>query len=559
MGELYDNLGNKAAGYLVKSNDWNNLVQAVENNQTGLSAANDQIATLQSDLSALSDTVTNGFVDVNTRIDVLESKVDTVKEDLERSIQDLSQNVDEKCSALDAKIDALKSDFDAFVVRIDPFFKEYYRLTMETGQLRYTIGQLAEVTARVTDLQKNPLDLTDAGSRPWIDFVASWGQLKPVPGYQTRGGVGDRTLSVQVDEKGQAKVLLRSEFADGFSEEEEEEVSTSLTTTLAAVNMSVANTILQAATPLEAKDKGAFKALSEEYDRTDAVSVRKYVDVHYLRNPTLVTGKLTPIFTHRWRDHRATVMAFAKSDSDPRTPDQSRGVSSIQITFRDWIGPWAVMDFFKATTTRVEDTRKQLNPRITGKYLESVGFLKEEVENRTRDKGVVGKLREYKVLREAMDQVTGAGGEPPVFLNKLTRTMKDAIDIQHALEGAQASAVGAPDQSKAFQAFTNAAVRSDTDVSEFSKDIEGITSRVDEVDQKIQQQVSQAVSNNLADLEKPGGAIDSIKNSVQDVRGQVIEIQKIGRVDEVQNKLTKIDEVSRRLDFFMAKGTPPVS
>jgi tetrahydromethanopterin S-methyltransferase subunit G len=542
MGELYDNLGNKAAGYLVKSADWNTLVQAVEQNRT--------------DLAELSDSVDTRFETVNTRIDDLDRKVDTVKEDLTTSIQDLSLKVDDKCSALDARIDALKTDFDALVVRVDPVLEEFYRLTMETGQLKYSIGQLAPVTARVTDLQGNPLDLSDAGSRPWIDFFASWGQLKPVAGYQSRGGVGDRTLSVQVDDKGQAKVLLRSEFAEGFSEEEEEEVAASLSTTLTAVNMSVATTILQAQTPVEAKDKGVFKALSLEYDRPDAVSVRKYVDVHYLRNPALVTGKLTPIRFHRWRDHRSTVMAFVKSDSDPRTPDQSRGVSSIQIAFRDWIGPWVILDYLKETQTRVEDTRKQLNPRITGKYLESFGFFKEEVENRTREKGVVGKLREYKVLREAMDQVTGAGDEPPVFLNKLTRTMKDAIDIQHALEGAQTSAIGAPDQSKAFQAFTNAAVRSDTDVSEVSKVIEDIHSRVDAVDQKIQQQVSQAVSNNLADLEKPGGAIDNLKNSVQNVSGQVIEIQKIGRVDEVQTKLTKIDEVSKRLDLFMAKGVP---
>ena len=27
MGELFDNLGNKAAGYLVKATDWNALVQ----------------------------------------------------------------------------------------------------------------------------------------------------------------------------------------------------------------------------------------------------------------------------------------------------------------------------------------------------------------------------------------------------------------------------------------------------------------------------------------------------------------------------------------------------
>ena len=389
MGELYENLGNKQAGYLVKATDWNTLVQAVEDNRT--------------ELASLSDSVDTRFGQVNDLIVNLDGKVDAVKGELEQSIQDLSLKIDEKSSALDAKIADLKTDFEAFVSGIDPFLREYYRLTMAAGQLNYAVGQLAEVTAQVTDMRGNPLDLGNAGRRPWIDFVASWGQLKPVAGYQSRGGVGDRTLSVRVDETGRARVLLRSEFSEGFSDEEENEVSASLTTTLATIELSVAATILQSQTPVEAKDKGAFKALTLEYDRPDAVSVRKYVDAHYLRNPALVTGKLTPTYTHRWRDYRSTVMAFAKSDSDPRTPDQSRGVSSIQITFRDWIGPWVMLDFFKETHMLVENTRKQLNPKVTDKYLESVGFLKDEVENRTRDKGVVGKLREYKVCSAAME------------------------------------------------------------------------------------------------------------------------------------------------------------
>jgi archaellum component FlaC len=537
MGELVDKLGNKAEGLLIKSSDWNVLVQAVEDNDTAI--------------DALSASVDERFKTVDTQITNLDTKVDTVRTDLKQLVSDLSDSVDAKLANLHIKIDTVTETLAALAARINPIITSYCRLTLNTGRLNYAIGQLAEIIARVTDLEGHPIDV--GGGRPWIDFVTSWGQLKPADGFQSRGGVGDRTLSVQVNTQGEARVFLRSDFAEGFSDDEEDEVSAALTTVVSGINISVANTILDAQTPVEAKNKGAFRTMSLEYDRSDAVTVRKFMDAHYLRNPYLVTGKLTPTFTHRWRDYRATVLAFVKKDSDPRTPDESRGVSSIQITFRDWIGPWLALDYLGETTSLVEDAKNKLNPKITGDYLQSVGLFKQEVDDRIRNKGVMGKFREFKVLRDALDRVTGPSGQPPAFLNKLTRTMKDAIDIQHALEGAQTAAIGAPERTQAFQAFTNAAVRSDTDVSEVSKVVNDIRNQVGQIDQKIQQQVNQSVSKSVSELEKPGGAIDSIKKSVQSVSGQVNEIQKLGRVEEVKNQLTKIEEVSNRLDLFMAR------
>ncbi len=123
------------------------------------------------------------------------------------------------------------------------------------------------VIAQVTALDGSDLDLGDPNTRPWVDFVTVWGTLKAAPGFTSRGGAGDQTLSVRVDSEGIAQVLIRSARAEAFAEEEELEVEGFLAT------------------------------------RPQA-------------------GNFTSIFNQRWREYRATVMAFLKPDATP--PHQRR-------------------------------------------------------------------------------------------------------------------------------------------------------------------------------------------------------------------------------------------
>ena len=81
------------------------------------------------------------------------------------------------------------------------------------------IGELCELTAKVTDLRGNPL----SAPYPWVDFVAAWGRLRSKGGFVTRPGAGDNSLSVQVNAQGIAQVLLRAEHSEGFAEAEEEQ------------------------------------------------------------------------------------------------------------------------------------------------------------------------------------------------------------------------------------------------------------------------------------------------------------------------------------------------
>ncbi len=469
MGDLVDRLGNKAAGQLIKSQDWNALVAAVEN--------------------------------------------------LSTSVDDRFETIDEQVQNLGDRIEVLSGEFNDLRARVEPVLGEYYRLTMQTSRSNYAIGELAEITARVTDLRGEQLDLSNEADRPWIDFVvASWGQLRPVAGFESLGGAGDRTISVRTDAQGIAKIQLRSDHAEGFSDEDEAEVTVSLETKLATNNLSIAETIMSAATPIEAKGMGAFQTLTAEYDRTDAPRVRNYADAYYLKNTSLITGGIIPPFTHRWLDYRSTLMAFARRDSDPVTPDQSRGVSSIQVTFRDWLFPWIIIDYFVETGPLVQDFRDRLGPKIIDNLDESVLNVKTEVSEFVRDKGLIGRQRNYLVIQDALDTVNPP--DPVSFdLNKLTRPMQDAIGVQRTLESTQGK--GFADREVAFGLLTDTAVRADQ-AAEASEQLSGrVEDQLGEAKDELLFRVQQEQANFSNELLRVGGPIQEVQERLQTVSGEV--------------------------------------
>ena len=184
-------------------------------------------------------------------------------------------------------------------------------------------------------------------------------------------------------------------------------MAASLSTRLRVNNLSIADTILQSTTPMEAKLSGAFKTLSVEYDRPDAPSLRHYADNYYLRaKPQIRNPRIFPRFRQRWRDYRSTVMAFVKADGDPRTPDQSRGASSIQVTFRDWITPWIILEYFPEKETRVQDFRDRIIPKVTPNFNTSLMNVKAEINEFVRNRGLIGRQKQYQIMHEALDGLT---------------------------------------------------------------------------------------------------------------------------------------------------------
>ena len=442
MGSLTDNFGNKASGQLIRSQDWNGLIAAIEDLERGLAG---QVA------------------DLSMRVD--------------GAVQDLTAQI----GSLSAEVAAVRTDLDGLRAEVEPVLRDLWRLTLQTTRVRYALGDVAEIEAHVTDLAGRPLPLAD-GELPWIDFVAAWGQLKPAPGFTSLGTTGDRALSVQVNADGVARVRLRAEQADGLPDDVDDEVASSLTTRLQATNLSVSRHILEAETPMEASRAGAFQVLAAEYDRADSSSVRKFVDSYYVRYAPKVAAPVFNRPVHAWNDYRSTVLAFVRKDSDPLTPDQSRGASSIQITFRDWVAPFIHLDYLPLATGMARDLVGTLSAGVVADLGTSIVNIRERVGGVTRNLGVLGRQKGYLAVRQALDEIPDALG--PAFVPDLKRAMRDAVSLQQTLDRSQLSTPGA-EEDVAVGVFTNAALRADVGSAHVVERVSKLVTQVEEVDTKV--------------------------------------------------------------------------
>ena len=448
MGELADKLGGKISGELIRSNDWNQLIDHIEGNEKkhreDVTLLTESIATISSRVETL-----------HTQIENLENVVENVR----TSVEILEQR--------------------------------FYRLTLRTERVNYALGEMALLTARLTRLNDEPLEnLANSVNRPWVDFVAAWGQLKAAAGFTSRDGAVDRTISVQVNAQGEAQVLLRAEHTEGFTDEEEDEVSGTLKTMLPENNnRSIAQSFLEAATPMEANVRGAFKTMSKEYDRSDGMSVRQYVDAFYIRNPINVVGQFSPLFRHRWRDYRSTVMAFAKHDGNPSTPDASLGVSTIQVTFRDWISPWITLDYLEELPRLGNLYLDRLKPKIDNDLLGSMGRIKDVVGDIIHNKGLVAKQRDYLALYDAAGRVSAPNTS---FTTQVAQAVQNAVAIQQTLEYSQAATLGISEPATAFHIFANTATQADIQVDAAKTDLKlRVTQELAKIQERVTFQVQQ--------------------------------------------------------------------
>ncbi len=501
MGLLADEIGNKVAGELIKSQDWNRLVGALETVEASL---NERIATLETTFNA-------------------------------------------QLAALGGQITQLRTDVTTLQNVVNPLIRQYYRLNLSTERVAYALGELATLTVQVLDLQGQPLRFT-AQTRPWVDLVATWGQFKPVSGFIAQGGVGDRTISVQVNDDGLARVLLRSDYAEGLADEDEDEMAVVLQSRPQGMTMAVSQAILNATTPMEARP--TYQLLRSEYDRSSRV--KTYLDTHYIRHPGISVGTLLPGLGSRWRNYRATVMAFAKPDSDPTTADSSLGVSSLQMTFRDWIGPW-IVDFINPPVAElpVGIYRDRLRPKITGRYQESTGLIKAEIADIVRDKGLLGKQRDYRILNEALNQLDPEVSPP--FLNTLTESMRDAIGIQQALGATQTRAIGISSQEVGFKVFSEAALRADTNTDAAQAALaQTVQTQVTQGIAQVRQTLQQEQQVFRASIEADNGLLQrAIRQQIAPIQQEVTTLRALdpGLVNNQLRDVTalkaQVDQLSR--------------
>lgn len=390
MGELATRFGGKISGELIRAEDWNGLINGIEAQLTGLETR------------------------VNGRIAALEPRL----------------------AAAEARLTAIAQSLVPLQALAASLLDRQRRIGLNATRTTFAVGERAEIVARVTDLLGTSLNLANEATRPWIDFVTVWGTLKAAPGFASVAGTGGRTVTVQVNAAGEARVLLRAEAGIELAEEQELEVSAVLGTNVGARN--VARAFLDAPTPGSTDLAPAYAAVTSAYQRADTAVMRNYIDATYLAKPSRAYTPLTQAFAINWRDEHATVLAFMKPDDNPGSPDGAMAVGSIRVTFRDWIYPWIMTQFMPVKPEIVSTYRDQFGPKIRGGIEASVSGVWKVIENQTKNIGILGAQREFAAAQEALKGLTFP--EAPSYLAGVVQAVGSGLSVQRSLVYGQAVA-----------------------------------------------------------------------------------------------------------------------
>jgi len=490
MGELVDDFGGKVSGELIKSADWNGMLAKVE----------DMLDTVAATLGA--------------RIDSLETRAD--------NLETRADNLETRSSTAENRLDDAEATLD--LVR-----QRFQRLDLSTTTTRFAIGQRGTITARITALDGSPLDLSNAATRPWVDFVTVWGTLKAAGGFTSRGGAGDQTLSVQVNANGVARVLIRAAHAEAFAEEEEQEIQGFLSTIpQAQSNATIADIILAANTPNDGMMSFAYQAISTEYDRVAAGSApvfQRYVDAYYVAQPSRAAGNFTSVFTQRWRDYRATVMAFLKPDSNPTTADGALASASIQVTFRDWIAPWVMVDYLPGISALQLDYGSRFRNLIGTGLGPAIDGIVAEVDDIIFGKGIIGRQRDLLAVDAAIGGLS-FDADPPPFMADLVQAVQFGSQVQHAMFYSQAVTPGDSGGALGFGAVAGSAGRAASEAGRVQDELSGeIDSKLTKATDSLLNEVKISQVTFQEELLRDDGPILSVQRDVKAFSGQVKGLQ----------------------------------
>jgi hypothetical protein len=390
MAEIADSFGGKVSGELIRAADWNGLIDAIEA----------RFAALETGLGQ--------------RIDALGTRL----------------------GAAEARLGAAETALGPLQAVATALLARQRRIDLSATRTSFAIGERAEIVARVTDFLGQPLDLSNAATRPWVDFVTVWGTLKAAPGFTSVLGTGGRTVTVQVNAAGEARALLRADAADSFAEEQELEVSAVLGTAIGSAT--VASAFLAASTPAATDLQPAYQAVSLAYERADTPVMRNYVDAHYLARPSRAYTQITPSFVLNWRDEYATVLAFVKPDDSPGTADGAMAVGSIRVTFRDWVYPWITDFYLPLQPLLVDDYRGRFSLMLQNGFEPAVSGILDDIQSRTLSRGLLGTQKELAAAQAAIRSLPVTN--PPTYLTGVVQAVSSGLTVQQGMLYSQAVA-----------------------------------------------------------------------------------------------------------------------
>lgn len=485
MDDLVDRFGGKSNGELIKTSDWNGLVEAIE---TGFKD-------LQADIDVR-------FGEVGDRLDAVEGRLDTAEGGI-------------------AELNGL-----AEIVRT-----RYRRLELSSTRTRFAIGERGEIIARVTNFDGSSLNIPNVADRPWVDFITVWGSLKAVQGFTSRGGASNRTVSVRVDAQGEARVLLRADHAEAFPEEQEQEIEAVLTTEVSP-NTTAAQAVLAANTPNDTDLAPVWQLATNAYAAPTTPVAQNYLDSYYVYNPQQSFGFLTSLFAFQWRDHHATVMAFVKPDEEPTTADGAMATGSIQITFRDWIYPWIFTQFITPPVDLVGIYQNGFIATLGDDYQAAIDDSYTFLAERQSGTGILGQLREIAAAEQAL-VLLGPDVDPPPYFSGYQSNLLGGFAVQKPLIFSQGYTPGADNGNVApGKQVTNAGVSSETIADDRATTVRNETdAAIRAAEERIGESVLAQGNDLRNEIFSDDGAVRQTQLEIERLGGEVIGLR-----GDVQNK-----------------------
>lgn len=511
----------KMQGDLIKHEEWNALVSSVKTIADELSSVYTRVDGLESFV---------GFEEgadytLRGRIEALEGFVgeagDTSDMD---TLSGRVTKLEETDVVEQAEFETfMNEDYNDFKDSIEPL-RDQYVVTLETTKENYNLGERAVLTATV-----KTLDGDIPPNRPWVDFITSWGKLKSFDGFTTRSGIDGHSISVRTDSSGIAKVRVSSEHQQGMSEEDEKQVEGFFDTVVQATGNTVMQTLNDAPNASGETAIGAYNEMNKVYQRSSMQFMHRFADSYYVGiQAGHWQGGIS--FGGNWKYYRSTVVAIAKEDGDPTTPNTKSAASAIQIAFKDWVGPW-IDWYFEHDEPEVDGIIDVLGPRVDPDiYVTLNGFkitLEDEVQSAA---GIIHQNKILNAFGKAVDQLDIP--VDPEVSNRVKETVQYGVGSQQSWNVMQYSgaAGGGGVQQPGFAAVMNQAIQLsaidniDSDVS----DLKGSMSTLQESTAKIGTDVlgsmslmeSNIVKFNVPDQETLMGNISNIQTQVNEILGK---------------------------------------
>jgi hypothetical protein len=429
---------------------------------------------------------------------------------------------------LDGRVSALEplaARLQALETQTAPLLQNY-RLQVRTLAENHLVGQVATLEFTVTGLDGSALP----DPLPWLDVFTSWGRLRAAPGFNVRNNAEENALSIQFRRDGGtvlAQVQLRSQFTRGLALSDELSFANTLQLQAGSTGRTVMQVLQTSASPQDPDTRIAFKTLHASYDANR--SVRQYADSYVGQ---MTTGVFRPdrigavVALGEWENYRATVMAFAKPDADPTSPDPSRGVATVQVNFREWIAHWSD-DYIRDVSPVLPGWSTLLGQNL--QRADVLPFTVAELGRRATIEGALGHARNLVAFDQAA-AVINPGNDSQLAQSKAL--LQGAAQMQIATGGignqAAASYAQHAQVSQQTGATARAAQATAADAATAKQSVLVLENRVKAAEQ-TGKEISAGLKNigdgvnkiNVAEVADLGGRLNRINLSLSDLATKI--------------------------------------